>query len=67
LALKTIENLGYNTKKIQGVTSGEYRSNILRPPNTSLDISKWSKVGMQQMRPWDAALKSALPEIIKHL
>jgi dTDP-4-dehydrorhamnose reductase len=67
LAVKTIENLGYDTKKIQGVTSGEYRSDILRPQNTSLDVSEWSKVGMQQMQPWDAALKSAIPEIIKYL
>jgi dTDP-4-dehydrorhamnose reductase len=67
LAVKTIENLGYDTKKIQGVTSGEYRSDILRPQNTSLDVSKWSEVGMQQMQPWDVALKSAIPEIIKYL
>jgi len=67
LAVKTVENLGYDTKKIQGVTSDEYQSDILRPKNTSLDISKWSEVGMNQMRPWDAALKSALPEIVKHL
>ena len=67
LAVKTIENLGCDTKKIQGVNSSEYQSDILRPKNTSLDVSKWSKVGMEQMQPWGAALKSALPEIIQYL
>jgi dTDP-4-dehydrorhamnose reductase len=43
--------------------SQDFPSRVKRPTYSVLDHSEWSKVGIEEMRDWKAALDESFPEI----
>ena len=67
LAKKTLELLGQKTNNIVGINSSDISSYINRPKNSAINTTKWQDLGLPEMRSWELALKSAIPQIMKNL
>ena len=62
-AKRIVELLGEENERIKPISSKDHVSNVIRPMNSSLDTSKWSTVGMSEMRSWDKALEIQISSI----
>jgi len=67
LATTTIKYLDQNPNVIIGVKSSENSNEVQRPSNSTLDTTKWKTLGISEMRPWEEALKFAIPHIVQHM
>ena len=64
-AKRILELLGAENERIKPISSKDHVSKVIRPMNSSLDTSKWSAVGMSEMRSWDKALEMQISSINK--
>lgn len=62
-ACRLFQLCGESTDRVKPVMSQDFPSRVKRPTYSVLDHSEWSKVGIEEMRDWKAALDESFPEI----
>ena len=62
-ACRLFQLCGESTDRVKPVMSRDFPSRVKRPTYSVLDLSEWSKVGIEEMRDWKAALDESFPEI----
>jgi dTDP-4-dehydrorhamnose reductase len=67
LAVRVFELCGVDSKRIEPVTSDQYKAKAQRPNYSILDNSKLESVGIGPMRDWSEALEEAIPKIISSI
>jgi len=67
LAKAALENLNFDTNVIKPIKYAEYESNVVRPRNSSLDMSKWENTTIPQLKIWPEALSNKIQDIFNRV